>query len=92
MSNRHKWYKEIQAWSEGAEIEQFSYGDGVWGKAIYPIEWDDSGEYRIKTQPKEPKYLYVYQTGTNIHLGQAPHPAMNMYETIILGKIEVQDD
>ena len=62
MAERHKWYKEIQAWSEGAEIQFFSAGYG-WMDAGIP-EWLEESEYRIKPQPKKPQYLYVYNKGS----------------------------
>ncbi len=43
-------------------------------------------------QPKEKKYLYVYNTEGLMTLGYKPHPAINMHNTFIIGKIEVQDD
>ena len=62
MTERHKWYKEIQAWSEGSEIEYFSAGYG-WQVTNKP-EWVEESEYRIKSQPKKPQYLYVYNKGS----------------------------
>ena len=59
---KHKWYKEIQAWADGAEIQFFSAGYG-WMDAGIP-EWLDESEYRIKPQPKKPQYLYVYNKGS----------------------------
>ena len=58
MTKQHKWHKEIKAWADGAEIEMW-YGDR-WEKVYSVIEWDKDYEYRIKPQPKEPQYLYVY--------------------------------
>ena len=56
---QHKWHKEIKAWADGAEIE---CKDGhAWWVHDYP-DWNDAiAEYRIKPQPKEPQYLYVYR-------------------------------
>jgi hypothetical protein len=55
---QHKWHKEIKAWADGAEIE---FLDGVvWLDAGDP-EWNYDCTYRIKPQPKEPQYLYVYR-------------------------------
>ena len=63
---KHKWHKEICAWANGAEIEgrlkHDDYGE-IWGKwhFIKNPTWEiDCAEYRIKPQPKEPQYLYVY--------------------------------
>ena len=82
---KHKWYKEIQAWSEGAEIEALKAG--IWFTTDYPA-WD-GGEYqfRIKQQPKQPKYLYVYYRDKVYFLQDKD--ASNRY---YIGKIEVNDD
>lgn len=59
---KHKWHKEIKAWADGAEIEQREKFDGDWYWEKFDGEWVDDEEwtYRIKPQPKEPQYLYVY--------------------------------
>ena len=63
MAERHKWYKEIQAWSEGAEIQFFSAGE--WIDIDVDSEWEsDEFKFRIKPQPKKPQYLYVYNKGS----------------------------
>ena len=81
---KHKWYKEIQAWSGGAEIEEFAYG--VWEERDQP-RWHLNYQYRIKPQPKQPKYLYVYYRDKVYFLQDKD--ASNRY---YIGKIEVQDD
>ena len=62
---QHKWAKEIKAWADGAEIEgryKDRNGYSEW-KALNVTYWEDSQwEYRIKPQPKEPQYLYVYKS------------------------------
>ena len=85
---QHKWHKEIKAWADGAEIEALKAG--IWFTTDYPA-WD-GGEYqfRIKPQPKEKKYLYVYNRDGKYELGGEPHPAMHYCP--IIGKIEVLDD
>jgi hypothetical protein len=58
---QHKWHKEIKAWADGAEIESkldSEYGD--WFLCLNPIWNDEAFIHRIKPQPKEPQYLYVY--------------------------------
>ena len=55
---KHKWHKEIKAWADGIEIE-YRGKDGKWCDVIEIPLWDYF-EYRIKPQPKEPQYLYVY--------------------------------
>jgi hypothetical protein len=56
---QHKWHKEIKAWADGAEIEACSAG--IWFSTDYPNWWDVHNEFRIKPQPKEPQYMYVYR-------------------------------
>jgi hypothetical protein len=56
---QHKWHKEIKAWADGAEIEFSNFND-LWTTEKCP-NWDAKhGEFRIKPQPKEPQYLYVW--------------------------------
>jgi hypothetical protein len=59
---KHKWAKEIKAWADGAEIEWCYMAEpfGIWQTVTSP-NWDSTNlKYRIKPQPKEPQYLYVY--------------------------------
>ena len=91
---KHKWAKEIKAWADGAEIESESqYLIGVWQLDMSP-EWDtDEFIFRIKPQPKEPQYLYVYEhEGNGISFGYKPHGALNMWQTKIIGKIKLEDE
>jgi hypothetical protein len=55
---QHKWHKEIKAWADGAEIE-YKNSKGEWSPAEAPY-WHGDDELRIKPQPKEPQYLYVW--------------------------------
>lgn len=68
---QHKWHKEIKAWADGAEIEYFDDDIGEWRNCTNHAIWYEDDKYRIKPQPKEPQYLYVYQEGNKIHLGLA---------------------
>jgi NADH:ubiquinone oxidoreductase subunit len=59
---QHKWHKEIKAWADGAEIE-YRLPTGRWvtcDATEEPPQWLINIEYRIKQQPKEPQYLYVW--------------------------------
>ena len=59
---QHKWHNEIVAWAKGAEIEFKDSNDiDEWLPTREPT-WEtlDCIEYRIKPQPKEPQYLYVW--------------------------------
>jgi len=90
MSTKHKWYKEIQAWSEGAEIEEFAYG--VWEERDQP-KWHLNYQYRIKPQTKEKQYLYVYKgQGYQYNLSSEKYATGSAYMGAYIGKIEVQDD
>ena len=84
---KHKWYKEIQAWSEGAEIEIYMHYK--WADIDTP-QWHQDKEYRIKPQPKQPKYLYAYIFNGTAMLTETKAGAANGGRYI--GKIEVQDD
>ena len=59
---KHKWHKEIKAWADGAEIEQYSshYQSKGWHEFDGTFCDDAEWEFRIKPQPKEPQYLYLY--------------------------------
>ena len=62
----HKWAKEIKAWADGVEIEgkwQWAQKDSLASEwcVLESPDWDtEAWIYRIKPQPKEPQYLYVY--------------------------------
>ena len=64
---QHKWHKEIKAWADGAEIEFRSTLDDIWDDVKGNPLWEtrEDWEYRIKPQPKEPQYLYVYHGKTS---------------------------
>ena len=63
---KHKWHKEIKAWADGKTIEQRYTNRNAnydnWESVPNPMWIDEVCEYRIKPQPKEPQYLYVYAT------------------------------
>lgn len=93
----HKWAKEIKAWSDGAEIEVWDIRVNDWVIADQPSWNTDPNvniEYRIKPQPKEPQYLYVYKVNGKIHLiecgGYIAHNKDDYYEYI--GKIKLEQD
>lgn len=88
---QHKWHKEIKAWADGAEIE-FNYEeDGVWQTVLFPV-WDDTEcNFRIKPQPKEPQYLYVFQSSSgNFSCRKERHAFEYIGEYI--GKIKLEND
>ena len=75
MSKPHKWAKEIKAWADGQEIENRHLDEngnwcewGYWSSntdVTVNFLTHDGIEYRIKPQPKEPQYLYVYKVNKN---------------------------
>lgn len=58
---QHKWHKEIKAWADGAEIEYRNIGFEDWASLTNTSPSWEADEYRIKPQPKEPQYMYVYR-------------------------------
>ena len=88
---KHKWHKEIKAWADGAEIEVKTYETNDWRTVAKP-EWVLDYYYRIKPQPKQPQYLYVYQKNSGYELGGEPHPAQQYYPIVGKIKLEVDDD
>jgi hypothetical protein len=83
---QHKWHKEIKAWADGAEIE--SLVEGEW-KTTVPA-WYENSNYRIKPQPKEPQYLYVYRIS---QMGQAEYKLWDNKFTggAYIGKIKLEE-
>ena len=98
---QHKWHKEIKAWAYGAEIEARSTTAHLgysreWSACEVPVWWEDCWEFRIKPQPKEPQYLYVWKD--NLHeiklTTNPPHP-LKEYVSInwkCIGKIKLEVD
>ena len=58
---QHKWHKEIKAWADGLTIQYKDENFPNWIDILYP-DWDTKSyiEFRIKPQPEDPQYLYVY--------------------------------
>ena len=93
---QHKWHKEIKAWAMGCQIEACS--TGIWFETDYP-EWHSGDhQFRIKPQPKEKKYFYVYQLGFEYKFSPLKKELMQFSagdragDFKYVGKIEVQDD
>ena len=90
MSKPHKWAKEIKAWADGAEIETL-LPSGQWELVNAKQHlWDNHYEYRIKPQPKEPQYLYVYEDIGGINITSDKNYATKDMEYI--GKIKLETD
>jgi len=92
---QHKWAKEIKAWADGAEIEQiYTYANlnfDSWEQVHSPCWHEDDAKFRIKPQPKEPQYLYVYFTGLE-EVSLSTLDNLNQYELLGKIKLEVDDD
>ena len=95
---QHKWHKEIKAWADGAEIE-FRYKDRYLGDEWELVEvlndFGEEFEYRIKPQPKEPQYLYVYESVDGINTVTTESifvPSIKYHKYIGKIKLEVEDD
>ena len=87
MMKQHKWHKEIKAWADGVEIEYKNNSRKMcWTKCESPVFDTEAGyEYRIKPQPVEPQYLYVWTTEIGIALTKPKDIVPRKYEYI--GKI-----
>jgi hypothetical protein len=90
---QHKWHKEIKAWADGAEIQtdiSEVKEEPIWIDVTAPA-WDINDEYRIKPQPKEPQYYYVWQN----HKGEIRLFGDGLNELPIeykyIGKIKLED-
>ena len=87
---QHKWHKEIKAWADGAEIEYFDDDIGEWRNCTSHALWYEDDTYRIKPQPKEPQYLYVYADGNGITFSGNDFAS---YEgRLQIGKIKLEDE
>ena len=85
----NKWQKEIKAWADGAVIECRRIIDPYsLGWNITNPTWDDEYEYRIKPQPKEPQYLYVYFNAEMVSVYKEP---LEGWDSVLLGKIKLED-
>jgi hypothetical protein len=96
---KHKWHKEIKAWADGAEIEYFDELKIRWLDVLGMPRWDSSSEYRIKPQPKEPQYLYVYKEPKSDSFGAKQQVFITTKTGLYFGgepigkiKLEVDDD
>jgi hypothetical protein len=95
---QHKWHKEIKAWADGAEIESESYIDDDlnlgWKIDHYP-NWHSNITYRIKPQPKEPQYLYVWLDKDTELAQLETHEPKGVLEDDLykyIGKIKLEDN
>ena len=89
----HKWAKEIKAWADGAEIEVTSPYISEWKKVTKSPDWDNEEiTFRIKPQPKEPQYLYVYEDIGGINITSDKNYATKDMEYIGKIKLETIDE
>ncbi len=88
---QHKWHKEIKAWADGAEIEWFNHETQQWRPTNYMFEWNTAVKYRIKPQPKEPQYLYVWESEIGIAVTSVFGDA-EPYKYLGKIKLEVDDE
>ena len=87
---KHKWHDEIVAWAGGCEIESMSKDIGF--TTDYPMWHANDYQFRIKPQPKEKKYLYVYFVyGRELLFRQSIVTSGHDFAQYI-GKIEVEND
>jgi hypothetical protein len=98
MNKPHKWAKEIKAWADGQQVETKFYKDQIWDLLdinSYPAFSDDEYVFRIKPQPKEPQYLYVYmnkQTGNPVFDFEEPNSILEDEYCVFVSKIKLEVD
>jgi hypothetical protein len=87
---KHKWHKEIKAWADGEEIEaKWNVTQSKWFVDPIPRWNNDEWEYRIKSQPKESQYLYVYYNSNECEFELEDRVLTNPYLRCI-GKIKLE--
>jgi hypothetical protein len=97
---QHKWHKEIKAWADGAEIEIRFYDEQSYEYSSWVLDktfnWDIlNAEYRIKPQPKEPQYLYVWlDKDTQLAQLETYEPKGVLEDDLYkyIGKIKLEND
>ena len=97
MNKQHKWHKEICAWANGAEIECRVMDNNVgvstkWFYALTPDWNDDNLLFRIKPQPKEPQYLYVYRHDGKPEIFTEELDISNPNRLQYIGKFKLEQD
>jgi hypothetical protein len=89
----HKWHKEIKAWANGAKVQSKYVEEAEWvDEDLTTPDWNDFElKFRIKPQPKEPQYYYVWQN----HKGEIRLFGDGLNELPIeykyIGKIKLED-
>jgi len=89
---QHKWHKEIIHWANGGTVQHFLDKWYDWDSSEESPSWDVDNEYRIKPQPKEPKYLYVIAFNKEMDGGRFSLHDEISYKEIIVGKIKLEVD
>jgi hypothetical protein len=90
---QHKWHDEIVAWAEGAIIQSPNLL-GEWIDIHNPSFYSDA-DYRIKPQPKEPQYLYVWLDKDTELAQLETHEPKGVLEDDLykyIGKIKLEND
>ena len=78
---KHKHYDYIVAWAEGKQI-QYKCSDGSWQDTIYTPAWEDTIEYRIKSE-EIVRYLTVwYDEESGLSIDKAFEDRHNLKVTI----------
>jgi hypothetical protein len=91
----HKWAKEIKAWADGEKIQFMGFDEWVDIEDDEVPEWNKFSEYRIKPQPKEPQYLYVWldkEMGEVVFDYEPPHIVKEDDVHKYIGKIKLEDE
>ena len=89
---QHKWHKEIKAWADGATIEGRDVATGEWVEVDPLWVTGDEYEYRIKSQPKQPRPLYVIMFDGDIDKIRLSQYARLDENEFVAGKIRLEND
>jgi hypothetical protein len=93
---KHKWHDEIVAWASGEIIEAKNiFAMDNWDADPNPY-WDcNDFKFRIKPQPKEPQYVYVWldkEMGEVVFDYEPPHIVKEDEVHKYIGKIKLEDE
>ena len=91
--NKHIWHDEIVAWADDDQCIEVCKS-GVWYETDYPDWHSTDDKFRIKPQPKQPKFVYLYKESNGSEIVIREDEELNWSESYsyYIGKIEVQDD
>lgn len=95
---QHKWHKEIKAWADGQKVQWYNPCQKQW----IDHDNDEEGEpqwmldfkWRVKPQPKESQYLYVYKNSNQYYFCKQNEAIKSINVDVpsnYIGKIKLED-